>query len=480
MMKKQFAGMLACALSGAMLLSCAACNLTGGGGKDKGDLSVMVYSAGYGMGWVDEAIRVYNEDHPEVKVVPEGDALAFDSIKTKLEIGTCDYDVILISTSNYESFVANGYLEPLTDVYDSAIPDSDKTVRSVVSHQITDVRTIDGNIYGIPWQQNNPSGLIYNVEMFRQYGWDADLPETMEELWALCDRIDADTKGRVAPITFGGADGKGYLSWNFCQWLCEYYGYEGMIDFLKMGSPEVFSKQEAGRSKIYETLARLTKGKTAAGHNISLEGSVGATAITAQTNFVNGKAAMTICGQWFPTEMQPYTDLTQFQSGYLPMPHINADKRSGDGTEDTSDVRFSTDGNMMAIPTTAKNKELAKDFLRYMFTQKSYTSFVAANNGLLRPVEGLTADSTNFNDFTKAAYDYFSLDGTAKTVYQVSPNGVLEHGSLALFLAYRGDFFSRITSKATYEEALEVARGCTASEMSAVYEKWNAAANDWY
>ncbi len=479
-MRKKLAGIFSCILSGALLFPFAACNGMGGGGE-KGDLSVMVYAAGYGMGWVDEAIRVYNEDHPEVKVVPEGDPLAFDSIKTKLENGNCEYDVILISSSDYRSFVANGFLEPLTDVYDSLIPDSeDKTVRDVVSRQITDVRTINGEIYGIPWQQNNPSGLIYNVEMFRQYGWDEDLPETMDELWALCDRIDRDTKGRVAPITFGGADGKGYLSWNFCQWLCEYYGYDGMMDFLKMGSPDVFSKQEAGRNKIYETLAKLTLGKTASGHNISLEGSVGATAVTAQTNFVKGKAAMTICGQWFPTEMQPYTSLTQFQSGYLPMPHINADKKSGDGTEDTSDIRFSTDGNMMAVPSTAKNKELAKDFLAYMFTQKSYTSFVKANNGLLRPVDGLTADSSDFNDFTKAAYDYFCLDGKARTIYQVSPNGVLENGTVALFLAYRGDFFSRITSKATYEEALSVAKGCTANEMSAVYEKWNAAENKWY
>lgn len=474
-MKKQ----MACALSALMLLSGAACGGNGPGGGG-GDLSVMVYAAGYGMDWVEEAIRVYNEDHPEVTVTADGDPLAFDSIKTKLEIGTCPYDVIVVSTSNYESFVASGYLEPLDDVYDTTIVGRELTVRDVVSSQIAEWRTINGSIYGIPWQQNNPSGLIYNVEMFKQYGWDQDMPETMDELWELCEKISQDTKGRVAPITFGGADGKGYLSWNFCQWLCEYYGYDAMMDFLKMDSPTVFAKQEAGRTKVYETLAKLTMGKTESGYDISLSGSVGATAITAQTNFVNRKAAMVICGQWFPTEMQPYTDLTQFEAGYLPMPHINADKKSGDGTLDTSDVRFSTDGNLMAIPATAKNKELAKDFLAYMFTEKSYTSFVQANNGLLRPVDGLTADSSGFDAFTKSAYDYFSLDGKAKTVYQVSPNGVLENGTLALFLAYRGDFFSRITSKASYEEALEVAKGCAANEMSAVYEKWNAAENKWY
>ena len=474
-MKKQ----LACIISGLLLIAGTGCGGGGFGGTEEGDLSVMVYAAGYGMDWVEEAIRVYNEDHPEVKVVSDGDPLAFETIKTQLENGTCSYDVVLVSTSDYNSFVAGGYLEPLDDLYDSLIPGEEKTVRDVVAPQITELRTINGSIYGVPWQQNNPSGLIYNVEMFRRYGWDQDLPETMDELWELCERIDKDTGGRVAPITFGGADGKGYLSWNFCQWLCEYYGYDAMIDFLELESPDAFAVQAEGRKKVYETLAKLTMGKMSSGRNISLEGSVGATAITAQTNFVNGKAAMTICGQWFPTEMQPYTDLTQFESGFLPMPHINPDKKSGDGTIDTSDVRFSTDGNLMAIPATAKNKDLAKDFLLYMFTQKSYTSFVEANNGLLRPVVGLTADITGFDMFTKSAYDYFSMDGNAKTVYQVSPKGVMENGTLAMFLAYRGDFFSQITSQATYEAALKVAEGCVANEMSAVYERWDAAANDW-
>lgn len=475
-MKKQLACLMTAVLSLSMFAGCGGGN---NGGGASGDLSIMVYAAGYGMEWVDEAIRVYKEDHPDIEISAEGDPLAFESIKTQLENGNCSYDIILVDTGYYDQFVANDLLLCLDDVYASTIPGTEKTVSDVVNPQVQQHRAINGKMYGIPWQQNNASGLIYNVEMFREYGWDQDMPETMDEFWALCDKIDTDTKGNVAPIAFGGADGNGYLAYNPAQWLCEYYGYDGMMDFLKLDSMSVFTDQEAGRTKIYETLAKLTMGKTVNGRNIALEGSVGATAITAQTNFVNGAAAMMVCGQWFPTEMQPYTDLVQFESGYLPMPHINADKRSGDGKVDTSKVRFSTDGNFMAIPSTAKNPELAKDFLLTMFTEKSYSSFIKANNGLLRPIQGLEVDATGFDLFTKQAYEYFNADGEAETVYQITPNRVLENGTVAIFQAYKGSFFSTITGQATWDAALSVARGCYANEIGVLMAKWDAENKKW-
>ncbi len=471
-----------CILTAALAVSTAATaacgNLTTSGGVENADLSIMVYAAGYGMKWVDESIRIFNENHEGVTVGADGDALAFDTIKTKLENGTCEYDIVLVSSAYYDQFVAGGYLEPLDDMYEMTIPGSEKKVKDVVASQMQDVYNIGGSVYGVPWQCNSPSGLIYNVEMFEKYKW--ELPETMDELWELCDKIDADTNGKVSPITFGGADGQGYTSWNLCQWLCEYYGYDAMMEFLEFESPDVYANQEAGRTKVYETLAKLTKGKTSSGNNIALKGSEGALAVTAQTNFVGGKAAMVICGTWFPTEMEPYTSITQFEAGFCPMPHINADKRSGDGTIDTSNVRFSADGSIMAIPKTAKNKELAKEFLTYMYTTESYTSFVASNNGLLRQVENLEADPTNFNRFTREVYDYFSADGNAKTVYLVSKSKLIETGTLATFLAYKGSFFSNITNANSYEAALKVARDGVANEMTVVRSHWNSTTKTWF
>lgn len=465
-----------------MLFSAVGCGGTGmqKGGKE-GTLYINVYSAGYGTAWIDEAVRFFKEDNPGVEVEIEASPLAFSAIQTMLDNGNCTDDVILVGANNYRQFVSKGYLEDLSDMYESVIPDSEKKVKEVVAAGAYEkYTTADGKIYGIPWQENYSAGLVYNKKMFEQYGWDEDLPETMDEFFEICDKIVTDTQGAVTPLTFGGADGDGYMFTNFPQWLMEYYGYDEFMKlYTDLDSPAVYENQEEGRKKMYEMIARITKGKTSNGLNITLAGSEGATAITAQTNFVNGQVAMVVNGTWFPNEMKEYLALKNFEVGYLPMPHINADKKSGDGTIDTSNVRYSSDNGVMAIPATATNKDLAKQFLTHMLTSKSYTSFVKSTNGLLRPLRGIEVDTSSFNAFTKSAYEYFVADGDAKTNYVYSTHDLFDTDRLGVLYAYKGGFFARITAQATYEQALEVAQGCYANELSYVYDRWDGSKKEW-
>lgn len=444
---------------------------------EKGTLSLNVYAAGYGTDWITSAVSLFLQDNAGVKYYLEASPLALSAVKTQLENGNCKDDVILVSAADYESYVAKGYIEDLTDVYQSVIPDSGKKVEEVIDANVMADKVINGKKYGIPWQDNPPSGLIYNKKMFERYGW--AIPETMDEFWTLCDKIAEDTEGSVAPLTFGGADGNGYLYTNFPQWLSECYGANGMKEFFRLGSPEVYSVQQEGRAKVYSTLARLTKGKTSKGTDITLDGSVGATAITAQSNFINGRAAMIVGGTYFPTEMVDYIKIKNFDAGYMPMPHINADKKSIDGSKDTSNVLFSSDNGVFAIPVSAANKDLAKQFLIHMLTEKSYSSFVKATHGLLRPLKGVKVNTDGFDAFTLAAFNGFYHDDKAERVYAVTPNKVLEKDILAVFFAYEGGFFNRIAGAESYEAAKSIAEGCTANEISCVLKKWDANKNEW-
>ena len=110
---------------------------------------------------------------------------------------------------------------------------------------------------------------------------------------------------------------------------------------------------------------------------------------------------MDICGNWFPTEMTAYLKgYPDFEFGYMPVPHINADKKDYAGN-DSSRVRYSLDGNILAIPASSQYKEIAKDFLLSMYTKESYQSFVESNHGVLRPVN-LEIDTETLSDFAKA------------------------------------------------------------------------------
>ncbi len=477
---KKLNKLLVLGLAGMMALPAVACGGGGLGESKEGTLNICVYAAGYGREWIDDAVRIYQQANPGIEVEVEASPLALSDTKTLLENNNCPYDVVLVGADQYPTFVANGYLEDLSDMYEMTIPDSGKKVSEVVAPGLIDkYSTAEGKIYGITWQENYASGLVYNKKMFERYGWDQDLPETMDEFWAFCDKIVTDTQGAVTPLTYGGGDAWGYLFTNFPQWLMECYGFESYEKFLDFESPAVFEAQEAGRKKIYETIARFTKGTTSSGQQIALPGSEGATAITSQSNFVNGQTAMQVNGPYFLTEMSEYMQLKNFEVGFMPMPHINADKKSMDGTVDTSNVRYSADNGVFAVPASSKNKAEAKNFLVSMLTSESYTSFVKHCNGLRRGLIGIEVDTTQLNDFSKQVYEYFYADGNVQTSYKYSYNRMIENGDIALFMAHDGGYFPRITAHDDYASALAFAQGCYSNEIALVYDRWDGGKNEW-
>lgn len=99
-MKKILSAILCVAMGAMLSLGVAGCS--GSGGNDINPdadttLKVSVYAAGYGTGWIEEACRIYSEDHPEVGFTIEANNRMFDTIKTRLETGTCDSDIVLIA-----------------------------------------------------------------------------------------------------------------------------------------------------------------------------------------------------------------------------------------------------------------------------------------------------------------------------------------------------------------------------------------------
>lgn len=111
---------------------------------EKGTLSLNVYAAGYGTDWITSAVSLFLQDNAGVKYYLEASPLALSAVKTQLENGNCKDDVILVSAADYESYVAKGYIEDLTDVYQSVIPDSGKKVEEVIDANVMADKVING------------------------------------------------------------------------------------------------------------------------------------------------------------------------------------------------------------------------------------------------------------------------------------------------------------------------------------------------
>ncbi|MFQ7077413.1 MAG: hypothetical protein ACLRSW_05470 [Christensenellaceae bacterium] len=177
----------------------------------------------------------------------------------------------------------------------------------------------------------------------------------------------------VAPLVFGG--GRERMRHQYAQpVVCGILRVRLYRQrFYEINSPEIYHFTE-GRQKVYETPRGSSRASARKGHQL-LAAPVLYSA-GAQREFIQGHAAMDICGNWFPTEMTAYLKgYPDFEFGYMPVPHINADQKDYAG-KDSSKVRYSLDGNILAIPASSQYKTIAKDFLLSMYTKESYQSFV--------------------------------------------------------------------------------------------------------
>ena len=188
---------------------------------------------------------------------------------------------------------------------------------------------------------------------------------------------------------------------------------------------------------------------------------------------------MDICGNWFPTEMTAYLKgYPDFEFGYMPVPHINADKKDYAGN-DSSRVRYSLDGNILAIPASSQYKEIAKDFLLSMYTKESYQSFVESNHGVLRPVN-LEIDTETLSDFAKASCDYFSAGKEVNQyIYECSLAPMAVNGYLALLISQNGNTLGNLINAQSYESAMSVASVAAADDYARACEMWDSAKNQW-
>ncbi len=88
-----------------------------GGGKrtDADSIYICVYDGGYGTAWIETLAEEYTEK-TGVKVVAEADESILDRIEDSVSHGG-DYDIYMSHDINWQAYAAQGWLEPLDDVY---------------------------------------------------------------------------------------------------------------------------------------------------------------------------------------------------------------------------------------------------------------------------------------------------------------------------------------------------------------------------
>ena len=212
---------------------------------------------------------------------------------------------------------------------------------------------VDGKRYAAPLSVET-TALFYNTDLV------SEVPKTWDEFFALGDTLK-DIDGR-ALFTYQGIY-PGYMEEMLWPAIANECGEEALTKI---------ANYEEGSFNNEGVLKALTHIKEIADKGYLLEGTVGMNHTESQTEMMLGKAAFITNGTWMENEMQDAPREDGFEFAMAPIPTENAD-----------DVHYVFDScEQFSIPAAAKNQELAKEFLRFLYSDESVSAFAEASGAL--------------------------------------------------------------------------------------------------
>ena len=349
------------AMSAATVLS----PLTAFADAEEQELNIAIFQGGYGDTYWNQMVELFEQSHEGIKVNMTISPTIGDIIRPQIVAGNAP-DFICLNDGGEDgvilSLIKEHALLNLNDVFDGENYAGTGTLRDDITDGILESTKCapygDDEIYLAPFN-SGPQGLIYNKTFFDENN--LEVPKTWDEFFALGDTVK-EIDGR-ALFTYQGN-------------LSRLYGRNALAGNRK----RMWRRCTAKRLQIMRkvpfnnegVLKALTHIKEIADNGYLLDGTVGMNHTESQTEMMLGKAAFITNGTWMENEMQDAPREDGFEFAMAPIPTENAD-----------DVHYVFDScEQFSIPAAAKNPELAKEFLRFLYSDESVSAFAEASGAL--------------------------------------------------------------------------------------------------
>lgn len=482
----------------AVLLSCVALTLSFAGCADNSarssatEIQICFWKSGYGIEWIDEIIKGFNESQSEYHATREPSTNASSIIQT-LDLGADNYVDLYFTMLNTNLY--NSDFTKLDDVLDSKATGENVTIRSKYDEAILDgVKEEDGTTrfltYGNGW-----GGLVYNADVID--GVKYTVPRTTKELEKLVAQLASE--GKTPFKLWSNPETNGYWNYIVSAWEAQYDGLDYyynnmfMLKDEKGNSPskEVFTAKD-GRFKALETAEKLLTQEY-------VHRSIVSTVTLAQSAFVAGDAVMMVTGSWLLNETSGSNgnffimktpvissiveklENTKMSDSTLAkiIDEVDAGKTSSELCSDADFNRIKEARNVMYnnapehfvfIPDYSPAKEGAKEFLRYFYSDKGTLEFYKATK---LPTSVRLADSSLYDISALPAWNRQQFDYadtlTALTNVMVKSPVFINH-SLNQFanLSFSAEMCRDSETKKNHAELWN-------SMCALIEEKWN----DW-
>lgn len=342
-------------------------------------LDIAVFGGGYGDEYWYEIVELFEESHPGVTVNMQISPTIGQIITPQIAAGNwpdfmcCNGNDTqgLITTMKREHAIAD-----ITDVFDGPSYDNPSvTVREQMMNGLLDSRKYapygDGRIYFAPFNCG-PTGLVYNKTLFEKNGW--SLPKTWDEFYALGDEA---AKQGISLFTYPG----------IYPYYWEHMLFAAVAAHCGVDAVNAMMSYEEGswdNPVVREVLEAFVK----AGQGYILPGSEALNHTQSQSELMMDHALFISTGNWVASEMADAPRTEGFEFAMAPAPTVSDDE--------SSFIR--NDGDTFIIPAEAKDQDLAKEFLRFLYSEESVKLFAEKSNGVyaladaLEMVEGIVSD----------------------------------------------------------------------------------------
>ncbi|MBL1226341.1 ABC transporter substrate-binding protein [Enterococcus sp. BWR-S5] len=376
----------------------------------------------------EELAKKYEEEHPDVK------------INVETVGGGSDYGAALkskFSSGNEPDIYNIGGPEDVDMWIDSLADLSDTGSAKQALEGTLAGATKDGKVLGLPYNIEG-YGVLYNKEIFKEAGIDAESITTLDDLEAAAKTLDGkkDELGIDAPFALAAKE----------QWITGLQGSNAFLnaefdnDVMKAFESDTVEFKYGDQFKKYIDISNKYSVQPTNSLDYSQQ---------VEQLFSNGKVAMTQQGNWVYTTIEEIDkELATENIGLLPIPIDGV-------TEGTIPVGVPM---YWGVNPNGSDEEVqaAKDFLDYLYTTDEGKQIVLEDFKFVPAYEGYDTDKIS-DPLSKDVYTYYTEGKTTGWVFMGYPSGWGEQTLGAQIQKY-------VAGEATWEEVLKTAQDKWAAE----------------
>jgi len=403
---------------------------TPGGDGDENVLNIAIFEGGFGPDFWLEVVKLFEADNPGVKVNMQISPEIGDIIRPQIVAGNVP-DFLNLNVNDQTGIIQNliqerGLLD-ITDVFDGPQYDNSATVRSKIIDGFLQSALCapygDGRIFLAP-SNAGPMGLVYNITLFEDNGW--AVPVTWDDFFALGEKA---AEQDISLLTYQGIY-PGYMESIIFPAIASAIGLE---DFAKITS------YEPGIWVDPRVIAVLEQFEKIGTSGMLMPGTVALNHTQSQTDQMNNRALFIPNGTWMEPEMEDVPRAPGYRFGLTPPPV----QRAGD-------TRFIMSSfEQFSIPAGASNPELAKLFLRFLYTDRVIALYAQLSGAVMATVNALELTRDYLTEGVYGMFGAYSEPGAAALIvgFDALPEGTLINPSDEIFEPLADVMTGRMTAR---------------------------------